>query len=316
MDRLDSMKVFVTAIEEGSLAAASRRLKRSPAAVSRAIAFLEAQVGVELLHRTTRTLKLSEAGERYLAACRRVLVDLEEADRLAAGDRGEPRGVLSISAPPISGEEILRPILDAFLDIYPLVSARLTLLDRPVQLVEEGFDLALRIGELPDSSLVATRLGGDVRRVVVAAPAYLADRPTVTEPPDLMRHRIIAFSNFGLDSWTFTPPAGSSIPRTVRFTPRLVVNSVRAAVASALEGRGVTRLYSYHVAPWVRDGSLAVVLADAEPPPAPAHLLTPVGRAATPKVRAFLDFAAPRLRERFQELAEDARALGKSAAQI
>jgi len=314
MDRIDAMKVFVAAVEEGSLAGAGRRLKRSPAAVTRAITFLEAHVGVELLHRTTRALKLSEAGERYVAACRRVLADLEEADTLAAGEGSAPRGLLTVSAPPISGEEILRPILDEFLDAYPSVSARLTLLDRPVMLVEEGVDVALRIGQLPDSSLVATRVGGDVRRVLVASPTYLAANPVIAEPADLMRHHVIAFANFGLDSWTFMPPPGSSIPRMVRLSPRLIVNSVRAALASAIEGRGVTRLYSYHVAPDVRAGRLEVVLPGAEHAPMPVHLLTPEGRTAAPKVRAFLDFAAPRLRECFASLAVDARTLGKDTS--
>jgi DNA-binding transcriptional LysR family regulator len=311
MDRIDAMKVFVAAVEEGSLAAAARRLKRSPAAVTRAITFLEAHVGVELLHRTTRALKLSEAGARYVAACRRVLADLEEADTLAAGEGSAARGLLTVSAPPISGEEILRPILDEFLDAYSAVSARLMLLDRPVQLIEESVDVALRVGQLPDSAMVATRVGGEVRRVLVASPAYLADNPAITEPADLMRHRIIAFSNFGLESWTFTPPPGSAIPRMVRLTPRLIVNSVRAALASAIEGHGVTRLYSYHVADAVRDGRLELVLPQAEHAPLPVHLLTPEGRNLAPKVRAFLDFAAPRLRDRFASLAVDARTLGK-----
>jgi DNA-binding transcriptional LysR family regulator len=310
MDRFEAMKVFVTAAEAGSLAAASRRLKRSPAAVSRAIAALEGRIGAELLHRTTRALKLSEAGDRYVVACRRVLADLEEADMLAAGDGAAPRGLLTISAPPIYGEEVLRPILDEFLDRYPLVSARLLLQDHAVSLVDEGVDVALRIGRLPDSSLIATRIGADVRRVVVASPAYLAVHPAIREPADLARHAIIAFSNFGLDSWTFTAEANSPAPRTVRFAPRLVVNSVRAALASAAEGRGLTRLYSYHVAPLVQAGRLQVVLADAEPPAVPAHLLTPEGRHANPKVRAFLDFAAPRLRSQFASHSAAARALG------
>ena len=312
MDRLEAMKVFVTAVEEGSLAAASRRLKRSPAAVGRAIACLEGRVGTELLHRTTRALKLSEAGDRYVIACRRVLADLEEADLLAAGDGSTPRGLLTVSAPPISGEEILRPILDEFLDHHPLVSARLLLLDRAVSLVDEGVDIALRIGRLPDSSLIATRIGADVRRVVVASPAYLAAHPVIREPADLARHAIIAFSNFGLDSWTFTPEANSPAPRTVRFAPRLIVNSVRAALASAAEGRGLTRLYSYHVAAMVQDGRLRLVLPEAEPPAVPAHLLTPEGRHSTPKVRAFLDFAAPRLRTQFASFSAAAQALDES----
>ena len=199
MDRIDAMKVFVAALDEGSLAGASRRLRRSPTAVSRALAFLEAHVGVELLHRTTRSLRLSEAGERYAAACRRVLIELEEADMLAAGERSAPRGILTISAPPISGEEVLRPIVDDFLDLYPAVSVRLLLLDRPVNLVDEGVDIALRVGRLPDSSLISVRLGGDVRRVVIASPRYLADHPRIREPADLAKHQIVAFANFGLE---------------------------------------------------------------------------------------------------------------------
>jgi DNA-binding transcriptional LysR family regulator len=306
MDRIDAMKVFVTALDEGSLAGAARRLKRSPTAVSRALTFLEGHVGVELLHRTTRTLKLSEAGERYAIACRRVLVDLEEADMLAAGERTAPRGVLTISAPPISGEEVLRPILDEFLDLHPMVSAQLLLLDREVNLVDEGFDIALRVAHLPDSSLIAVRLGGDVRHVVVGSPRYLASHPRIKEPADLAKHQIVAFTHLGLDHWNFTPAEGSSIPRTVKFTPRCIVNTVRAAAASAIAGSGLTRLYSYQVAEYVRDGRLQVVLADAEYPPVPVHLLTPRGRLSVPKVRAFVDFAAPRLRTEFARMAAEA----------
>lgn len=306
MDRIDAMKVFVTAVDEGSLAAAARQLKRSPTAVSRALGLLEAHVGVELLHRSTRALKLSEAGERYVVACRRMLVDLEEADMLASSERSAPRGLLNISAPPVLGEEVLRSILDSFLDANPAVSARLLLLDRLVNPVEEGIDITLRIGHLSDSSHVTTRLGGDVRRVVVASPRYLSSHPRIEEPADLRKHQIIAFSNFGLDSWSFTATNGSTIPRTVHFTPRCIVNSVRAAAASAAGGGGVTRLYSYHVAEYVRDGTLKIVLAGAEPPPLPVHLLSPHGRMTVPKVRAFVDFAAPRLRAEFKRLAAEA----------
>jgi DNA-binding transcriptional LysR family regulator len=309
MDRIDAMRVFVTALDEGSLAGAARRLGRSPTAVSRALAFLEAHVGVELIHRTTRTLKLSEAGERYAAACRRVLTDLEEADMLVAGERAAPRGMLTISAPPISGEDVLRPILDDFLDLHPTVSARLLLLDRAVNLIDEGVDIALRVGYLPDSSLISVRLGGDVRRVVVASPRYLASHPRIDEPADLAKHQIIAFTNFGLDHWNFTPAKGSAIPRTVHFSPRCIVNTVRAAASSAAAGSGLTRLYSYHVADHVRDGRLKVVLADAEHPPLPVHLLTPQGRISVPKVRAFVDFATPRLRAAFSRMAMEANTL-------
>jgi DNA-binding transcriptional LysR family regulator len=304
MDRIDAIKVFVAAVDEGSLAAAGRKLGRSPAAVSRAVAFLEGHVGVQLLHRTTRSIKLSEAGERYAAACRRILADLEEADILAAGERSAPRGTLTLTAPIISGQEVLRPILDDFLDAYPTVSARLYLVDRPVNLIDEGIDVALRIAHLPDSSMVAVRVG-EVRRIIVAAPSYLAKHPRIDEPGDLARHQIIAMNNSGVDSWSFPPADGSTIPRSVQFTPRLLVSSVRAAVASAVEGRGVTRPLSYQVAEHVRDGRLQIVLRSDEYAPLPVHVVTPEGRLSVPKVRAFVDFAVPRLRARFARLTAD-----------
>jgi len=304
LDRIDAMKVFVAALEEGSLAGAGRRLRKSPAAVSRAIAFLENHVGAELLHRTTRVLRLSEAGERYAAACRRVLAELEEADFSAAGETAAPRGTLTITAPPISGEEILHPVIDAFLAAYPDVSVNLLMFDRHANLVEEGIDIALRVAELPDSSLVAVKVGGNVKRVVVASPAYLGRHPEIREPADLARHSII--TNGVSESWSFPPAPGSAIARTVHFKPILTVNSVRAALASAVRGLGVTRLFTYHVAEKVRDGSLKIVLRDAEPAPLPVQLLLPQGRLSVPKVRAFVDFAAPRLRREFTRLSDEA----------
>lgn len=304
MDRIDAMKVFVAALDEGSLAGASRRTGRSPAAVSRAVAFLEAYVGVPLLHRTTRSLKLSEAGERYAVACRKVLMELEEADRSAAGERSVPHGTLTITATMFAGVEILRPIVDAYMDAFPTVSVRLHLLERAVNLIDEGMDLALRITHLPDSTLVAQPVG-EVRRVVVAAPRYLAAHPRIGEPADLAKHQIIAMRHMGPESWSFPPLDGSSVPRAVAFTPRLVVNNVRAAIASAVDGHGVTRLLSYHVATEIRQGQLQVVLADAEPLRIPVHLVAPYGRLSVPKVRAFVDFALPLLRTRFASLAKD-----------
>jgi DNA-binding transcriptional LysR family regulator len=304
MDRIDAMKVFVSAVDEGSLAGAGRRLRRSPAAVSRAIAFLEQHVGAELLHRTTRSLKLSEAGERYATACRRVLTDLEEADIAVAGERSAPRGTLTLTAPIITGEDILRPVLDAFMNEYPMVSARLYLLDRPVNLIDEGIDVALRIAHLSDSSFVAIRLG-EVRRVIAASPQYLARHPVINEPADLAKHQIITMTNFGLNSWSFPPAEGSSVPRVVQFAPRLVVNTVRAAIESAREGHGVTRLFSYHIAEEIREGRLQILLGKDEHPPLPAHLLAPQGRFSVPKVRAFADFAVPRLKRYFTELTSE-----------
>ncbi|MFH0303070.1 LysR family transcriptional regulator [Bradyrhizobium sp. 31Argb] len=306
MDRIDAMKVFVSAVDEGSLAGAGRRLGRSPAAVSRAIAFLETHVGTELLHRTTRSLKLSEAGERYVASCRRVLAELEEADIAAAGERAAPRGTLTITAPVITGEDVLRPVLDAFMNDYPTVSVRLLLLDRPVNLIDEGIDVALRIAHLADSSFVAIRLG-EVRRVVAASPSYLARNPAINEPADLAKQQIVSMTHFGQDSWSFPPLKNSSVPRTVQFTPRLVVNTVRAAVASAAEGHGVTRLFSYHIAEEIRSGRLRIILGKDEYPPLPVHLLAPQGRFSVPKVRAFVDFAVPRLKRYFERLSREAK---------
>ncbi len=309
MDRIEAMTVFIAALDEGSLAGAGRRLGKSPAAVSRAIAFLENHVGTELLHRTTRTLKLSEAGERYAAACRRVLADLLEADLSAAGEKAAPRGTLTITAPPISGEEILRPVVDAYIEAFPTVSVNLLLLDRHVNLVEEGFDVALRVGELPDSALVAVKVGEGVKRVVVASPRYLATNPEIREPADLASHRIVSLISHGTESWVFPPVKAGAVARSVQFKPRLQVNSVRAALASAVEGRGVTRLYTYHVAERVRDGSLKIILRDCEPAAMPVHLIVPQGRLSVPKVRSFVDFAAPRLRAAFARLSAEAVAL-------
>jgi DNA-binding transcriptional LysR family regulator len=305
MDRIDAMKVFVAAVDEGSLAGAGRRLRKSPAAVSRAIAFLEHHVGAELLHRTTRSLKLSEAGERYAAACRRVLIDLEEADIAAAGERSAPRGTLTVTAPVVAGEDVLRPVLDAFMNEYPMVSVRLFLFDRQVNLIDEGIDVALRIAHLEDSTFVAIRLG-EVRRVIAASPAYLAQHPIINEPGDLAKHRIIAMTHFGIDSWSFPPLQGSAVPRAVQFVPRMIVNTVHAAVASAADGHGVTRLFSYHIADEIRDGRLQILLGGHEHPPLPAHLLAPQGRFSVPKVRAFADFAVPRLKRYFAQLSTEA----------
>ncbi|HEY5850471.1 MAG TPA: LysR family transcriptional regulator [Lysobacter sp.] len=299
------MKIFIAALDEGSLAGASRKTGRSPAAVSRAVAYLEAHVGVPLLHRTTRSIKLSEAGERYALACRKVLADLEEADRQAAGERSVPRGTLTITSTMFSGVELLRPVVDAFMDEYPTVNVRMHLLERPVNLIDEGMDLALRITHLADSTLVAHRVG-EVRRVVVASPRYLAAHPRIEEIADLSKHQIIALTHSGLDSWSFPPAEGSTIARSVSFTPRLVVNNVRAAIASAVDGHGVTRLLSYHVAPEIEAEALRVVLAGVEPTPIPVHLVSPQGRLSVPKVRAFVDFALPRLRATFARLSPKA----------
>jgi DNA-binding transcriptional LysR family regulator len=302
MDRLDAMKVLVAAVDEGSLAAAGRRLARSPAAVSRAIAFLEEQAGSKLLYRTTRSIKLSEEGERYVASCRRVLSELEEADVILSGGRSVPRGVLSLTAGVYYGEMILLPIVEEFLDACPMVSVRLMLFDRQANLLDEGIDLALRVGQLADSSMVATRIGV-ARRVVVATPSYLKSHTPITEPSDLAKHQIISMEHIA-NSWSFSPASGSP-PRTVQFAPRLLCNSMRAVLASALAGRGVARVLSYLVAEHVQRGELEIVLAGYEPEPRPVHLLCPQGRLSVPRVRAFVDFALPRLKNHRALIVED-----------
>lgn len=303
MDRIDAMRVFVTALDEGSLAAAGRKLGHSAAAVTRAVGLLEKHVGTQLLHRTTRSLRLSDAGERYAAACRRVLAELAEADLLAAGEGAAPRGLLTLTGPLASGAHVLRPILDAFLDAYPDVRAQLHLLDRKVSLIDEGVDVAMRIAHLPDSSLIALRVG-EVRRVVAAAPSYLAGRPKITVPADLAQHQCIAMTVFGSDNWTFPHAKPGSTAQTINIMPRLVVNTVEAAVASAVEGHGLTRVFSYQVADEVRDGRLVNVLIDPPAAALPVHLLTPEGRLSVPKVRAFVDFAVPRLKAELARISQ------------
>jgi DNA-binding transcriptional LysR family regulator len=296
IDRLEAMRVFVTALDEGSLACAGRRLSRSPAAMTRAIAALERHVGVRLLHRTTRGLQVTEAGEQYAAVCRRVLTDLDEADLALAGNRAAPRGVLTVTAPVMFGTRVLRPVVGEFLRAYPAMQVRYLLLNRVTNLVDEGIDVALRIAPLQESSLIAVRIG-EVRRVLCAAPKYLADRPPINTLADLARHDCIGIEPTSpTDIWSFPPARGSRIARTVRVKPRLMVNTDEAAVGAAIEGAGIVRIFAYKIQDEVRDGRLAVLLPADEPPPIPVHLVVSPDRLALAKVRAFMDFAAARLR--------------------
>jgi DNA-binding transcriptional LysR family regulator len=297
------MKVFVATLDEGSLSGAARRIGRSPAAVSRAIAFLEQHLSIELFHRSTRSLKLSDAGERYATSCRRILIELEEAEVTATEEQSAPRGTLTITATVAAGEEVLRPIIDAFMNEFPDISVRLHLLDRSANLIEESMDLALRIAHLADSNLVAVKVG-EVRRVVTAAPIYLSRRAPIESPADLAKQQIIAMTHLGVDGWSFPPTDESSIPRTVQFSPRFAVNSIRSAVASAVAGSGVTRVASYHITEHVLHDRLRVLLTNDEFPPLPVHIVAPQGRMQVPKVRCFVDFAVPRLRAEFRRFAE------------
>ena len=304
MDRIDAMRAFVAAVDRGSLASAARSLGRSPATVTRAIALLESRLGMQLLHRTTRALHLTQFGESYVITCREVLAALDGAERGAAAEQERPSGLLSVTASLRFGELHVRPVLDAFLDANPEVRARLLLLDRVVNLVEEGIDVAVRLAHLPDSTQTAMRLG-DVRRVLCASPVYIERCGTPREPSALREHAcIMAHDGAEMEIWRFAPAPGKPLsPIDIR--PRLLVNSASAAVDCAVAGHGVTRVMSYQAAEAVRAGDLVILLAQHEPPPIPMHLVSPAANARTVKQKAFVAFASLRLRLRLTKAAND-----------
>jgi DNA-binding transcriptional LysR family regulator len=294
MDRLQAMAVFARVAELRGLAAAARALGLSPAAVTRAVAGLEAHLGARLLTRTTRRVRLTEAGRSYLTDVRRILLEIAEAEAAAAGSHGTAQGVLRITAPTQFGRLHLGPALPAFLDAHPLVVAELLLVDRLVDLVDEGVDVALRIGQLEQGSLVALRLG-QVRRVVVGSPAYLARAGEPREPDDLAAHRLIAAASLMRgDAWGFVV---GGVPRAVPVAARLRTSQPDLAIDVARAGYGLTRVPIYQVAEELRQGALRIVLAAYEEPPVPVSLVTVEGRRASARVRAFVDFVLPRLRQ-------------------
>lgn len=280
--------------DAGSLAAAARRLRLSPPAVTRAIAALERRLGARLLNRTTRSLSLTEAGVRFLADARRVLAELEEAERSVAGETVTASGHLTVTASVTFGRTHVAALMFDFLRAEPRITASLLLLDRVVSLVEEGIDVAVRIGRLPDSTLIARRVG-EVRRVLVASPGYLAEQGIPQAPPDLRRHRIIAFTGLlpGRE-WRFDEGGRR---RAMSLGPILEVNDATAALAGAERGFGITIALSYMVAGAIADGRLTPVLDNFTPPPVPVQLVYPPGPSLTAKVRAFVDFAAPALQQ-------------------
>ena len=292
MDRWQAMRIFAKVAETGSFAAAGRQLGLSPPAVTRAVAALEATIGTRLLTRTTRLVRLTEAGGRYVEDCRRILADIDEAEAAAAGAYATPTGTLSVTASVLFGELYVLPILTEYLDRHPAVSLRGLFLDRVVNIVEEGIDVAIRIGHLPDSGMAALRVG-TVRRVVCGAPAYFARHGIPAHPGELVRHRIIApIGASASPEWRFGPGA----PRGVTVQPRLSCNTNAAAIAAALAGFGITRLLSYQVAGLLAEGRLQRILAEFEEPPLPIHVIHPDGRRAAARVRSFVDLAVERLR--------------------
>ena len=293
MDRLDAMRTLVAAIDGGSLSAASRALRMPLATVSRKVSELEAHLGTQLLVRTSRKLVPTEAGHSYLAAARRILDDVDEAERIAAGEYRAPRGQLTISAPVMFGRLHVEPVVLAFLAAYPEIDVRLLLVDQNVSLIDEHVDVAVRIGHLADSAMVALKLG-DVQWVTSASPVYLAARGEPATPEALSGHDCILFQgSFGSAGWRFAEGAGVI---DVPIVPRLVVNSADAVVAAVLAGAGISRTLSYQVDEPVREGRLQRILRPFEPSPLPVHLLH-AGHMHLPiKLRAFLDFARPRLK--------------------
>lgn len=294
MDRFQEMQVFVAVAQDAGFSAAARRLGLSAASVTRAVAALEQRIGTPLLVRTTRNVYLSEAGQRFLEDCRRILGDLQEAEDSAAGSHAQPRGQLTMTAPVLFGQSFVTPVLVDYLQQYPDVSVNALLLDRIVSMVEEGMDVAVRIGELPDSSQHAVRVG-EVRRVVCASPDFFTRHGRPQHPEDLERMPIVASSAIGqIRNWTFLD-AGQ--PLTVRPAPRLVVTANQAAITAACRGLGMTRVLSYQIASEVESGALEIVLADFELPPLPIHVVYQGGRNAPARVRSFVDFTVNALRK-------------------
>jgi DNA-binding transcriptional LysR family regulator len=293
MDRFHLISVFVAVVECGGFAGAARKLGLSPPTVTRAVNALESQLGLRLLTRTTRVVRVTDAGTRYAEDARRILAALQEADESASGLHGAPRGRLTVTAPGLFGALHVTPIVTDYLTRYPQTSVSCLFLDRVVSLLDEGVDVAVRIGELPDSSLQAVRVG-QVRRVICGAPTYLARHGTPKAADDLQRHTVIAAS-------AVTPTLewflGEGVNlRSVKLQPRMTTTTNDSAREAALAGFGLTRLLSYQVAEQLRDGTLVAVLQALEPVPLPVHVVHHEGRHAAQKVRAFLDMAIAALR--------------------
>lgn len=293
MDRFHLMRVFVAVVDASGFAGAARKLSLSPPAVTRAIAELEARLGARLLTRTTRVVRVTDAGARYVEDCRRILAEVDEADESAAGAHSTPRGRVTITAPALFGGIYVMPIVTEYLQRYPEAGAACWFVDRLVNMVDEGADVAVRIGALADSSMHAIRVGR-VRSVICASARYLEQSGIPQTPDDLHRHTIISASGVTpAPEWRFRVGEGA---KTVKVSPRLTTTTNDSAVAAAVAGFGLTRLLSYQVADQLRSGTLRTVLAKYEPEAMPVHVVHPEGRHASRKTRAFIDLAVERLR--------------------
>ncbi len=278
--------------EAESFADAGRQLHMSPPAVTRIVSALEDVIGTRLLARTTRSVKLTEAGAQYFADCQRLLADLSEAEAIAAGAYGKPTGTLTVTTSAMFGTMFVLPLMTEYLDLYPDVIGRGLFVDRVVSMVDEGIDVAIRIGHLPDSGLTATRVG-QVRRVICGSPIYFEKHGVPISPSDLSRHRIIASTSAWTSlEWRF----GVQKKSTVRVNPRLYCSTNEAAISAAASGWGLTRVLSYQIAPQLEAGELRTILSDYEEEALPIHVVHPEGRHASAKVRSFIDFAVGKLR--------------------
>ncbi|RQR40229.1 LysR family transcriptional regulator [Burkholderia sp. Bp9143] len=305
MDKLREMEAFVAVVDRGSFTAASEKLGLSTAAVSRAVHALEARIGAQLLARNTRVIRVTDAGTAYADACRKVLDVIADAEMNIAVDHQNPVGTLTISAPVLFGQRFIAPLANAFVRRYPDVGINAVYIDRATRLLEEGVDIAIRIGHLGDSSIFAVPLGF-VRRRTYAAPDYLAAHGEPVHPRDLIHHDCVSCTGVSLPfEWVFDDN-GSRVP--VRLRPRMIVDLVPAAVLAAVDCVGMTQLLSYQAAPEVLDGRLQPVLTDFEPEPIPVNLLHVERRGASGKVRAFVDFVTETLRNNAQLQGVDATA--------
>jgi DNA-binding transcriptional LysR family regulator len=286
MDRIDAMQAFVAVADLEGFAPAARKLKLSPSAVTRLIAALEERLGVRLLQRTTRSVTLTDTGRHYLERARRILADVEEAERAAEGEGTRPSGRLVVSAPLGFGRLHVSPVMSAYLKRYPEVSGELRLEDRMISLVEDGIDLAVRIGHLADSSLVARHVG-EMRRITVASPAYLKARGEPKTLEAIASHDTIQFgSTAGVADWRFLD-AGKEV--RIAYDPRFSSNSSDAAIQYAAEGGGLTRVMAYQAAAALKAGKIKIVLEKFELLPVPIHIVYPTSRLLSAKVRTFID---------------------------
>ncbi|MGE3149728.1 MAG: LysR family transcriptional regulator [Pseudorhodoplanes sp.] len=300
MDRLHEIEVFIAVADAGSFAKAGTRLRLSPPAVTRAISALEDRLGARVFNRTTRSLTITDVGRRFLESARRVLADLDTAEKEAVGEAAMPQGHLTITASVTFGRSALAPVVCGFLTQHPRVTASVLLLDRVVNLVEEGIDVAVRIGHLPDSNLIAKRIGV-VHRILVASPDYLTRRGGPASPADLQLHSVIAFTGLMPNrEWRFV---NEQKPGSVSLNPRFEINDAVTAIQAAEMGHGITIALSYMVSDQIRAGTLVPVLDNFTLPPQPVHLVYPHARLVAPKIRAFIDFAAPRLKAALDQLA-------------